>query len=186
MPAPAPLSPFLSDAATLPSVPGAYVLLVELHRETPVQLPGRPSIALPAGRYLYCGSARGPGGIKARVGRHMRPDKTVRWHIDQLTTAGQVLGAWIFPNGDECALAARLDAFPAPIAGFGSSDCPTCRSHLLAWPQNAPQFPPWSAPVDSSPQTGIAARSVSPDSSGTRRLTTTADPGPSKAMRDKT
>ena len=23
---------------------------------------------------------------------------------------------------------------PMPIAGFGSSDCTTCRSHLLQWP----------------------------------------------------
>jgi Uri superfamily endonuclease len=23
---------------------------------------------------------------------------------------------------------------PMPIAGFGSSDCATCRSHLLFWP----------------------------------------------------
>jgi Uri superfamily endonuclease len=46
---------------------------------------GRSSIILPAGRYLYCGSAKGPGGLKARLSRHMRRGKSVRWHIDRLT-----------------------------------------------------------------------------------------------------
>jgi hypothetical protein len=31
------------------------------------QLGGRAAIDLPAGRYLYCGSAKGPGGLKARL-----------------------------------------------------------------------------------------------------------------------
>lgn len=132
---------FHLDVGGLPTVPGAYVLLVELAGDVAVRLPGRPDVALSAGRYLYCGSARGPGGIKARVGRHMRRDKTVRWHIDQLTSAGRVLGAWVFPNGSECALVAGLSALPVPIPGFGSSDCRICPSHLLAWP-NGRRLPP--------------------------------------------
>ncbi len=128
---------FHPDATRLPAVPGAYVLLVETGREVVVRLPGRPPTILTPGRYLYCGSARGPGGIKARVARHMRRDKTVRWHVDRLTEAGSVLGAWTFPGGDECALVASLSALPVPMAGFGSSDCRTCASHLLAWPAGA-------------------------------------------------
>jgi Uri superfamily endonuclease len=41
---------------------------------------GRAAIELPAGRFLYCGSAKGQGGSKARLSRHF---KSVRWHIDQ-------------------------------------------------------------------------------------------------------
>jgi Uri superfamily endonuclease len=37
-----------------------------------VTLCGRAAIDLPAGRYLYCGSAKGPGGLKARLSRHFR------------------------------------------------------------------------------------------------------------------
>jgi Uri superfamily endonuclease len=125
---------FCREASELPSVPGAYVLLLELSALLPIRLPGRPVAALGAGRYLYCGSARGPGGIRARVGRHMRRDKVVRWHIDQLTAAGNVRGVWVFPGGNECALVASLGSLPMPIPGFGSSDCRTCASHLLAWP----------------------------------------------------
>jgi histidyl-tRNA synthetase len=56
---------------------------------------------------------------------------------DQLTEAGRVLGAWIAPGGDECALVRALAALPVPLDGFGSSDCPRCRAHLLHWPQGA-------------------------------------------------
>ncbi|CAA7611842.1 DUF123 domain-containing protein [Magnetospirillum sp. UT-4] len=113
---------------TLPAVPGAYVLLVEL---------AEPAAGLTAGRYLYCGSAKGPGGIRARVGRHMRRGKALRWHIDRLTEAGRVLGAWVFPGGDECALVAALSHLPVPVPGFGASDCRSCPAHLLAWPEGA-------------------------------------------------
>lgn len=116
---------FHSHADDLPAVPGAYVLVVRLDRVTD---------GLPPGRYLYCGSAYGPGGIRARLGRHMRRGKAIRWHIDRLTEAGQVMGAWVFPQGNECALVAQLAHLPVPKPGFGSSDCRVCASHLLAWP----------------------------------------------------
>ncbi|SMH38540.1 Uri superfamily endonuclease [Azospirillum lipoferum] len=131
-----------------PAVAGAYVLLVRLTEAVEVALPGRAKTVLPPGQYLYCGSARGPGGIRARISRHMRRDKNVRWHIDRLTTAGTVLGCWVFPDGDECALVTRLAALPAPVPGFGSSDCTVCRSHLLTWPDGTAL--PFGAP-DASP-----------------------------------
>ncbi|MGE4527232.1 MAG: DUF123 domain-containing protein [Rhodospirillaceae bacterium] len=111
-------------------MPGAYVLAVALDCA---------AAGLPPGRYLYCGSAKGPGGLKARLARHMRKGKAVRWHVDRITEAGRVLGVWAFPGGDECALAQRLAGmgFPVPIPGFGSSDCRVCESHLLAWPEGA-------------------------------------------------
>jgi len=114
--------------------PGAYLLLVTLRTMLTVALPGRNAVALPAGRYLYCGSAYGPGGVRARLRRHIQRGKALRWHIDRLTQAGNVAGAWVVPDGGECALAAALSQLPAPVRGFGSSDCRRCRSHLLYWP----------------------------------------------------
>jgi Uri superfamily endonuclease len=125
---------FHPDSAGLPAEPGAYVLLIQLVESLPVKLVGRPEVTLAPGHYLYCGSARGPGGIKARVCRHMQKEKTIRWHVDRLTTKGMVVGVWVFPGGDECELVAMLTGLPVPISGFGSSDCETCTSHLLAWP----------------------------------------------------
>ena len=125
---------FHAQASHLPAAPGAYVLHIRLEQDTVLHLTGRPPIHLSAGRYLYCGSARGPGGIKARVGRHMRTDKTIHWHIDHLTAAGRVVGAWVYGGASECALASCLTPFPTPAPGFGSSDCPVCASHLFQWP----------------------------------------------------
>ena len=124
---------FATDATGLPAVPGAYILLLTVPKARTVAIGGRTA-ALSAGRYLYCGSARGPGGIRSRVGRHMRRDKAVRWHVDQLTATQGVLAAWAFPGGNECGLAVALSGLPQPIPGFGSSDCPRCVSHLFAWP----------------------------------------------------
>ena len=122
------------DSNNLPNALGAYILLIELDGAVVVHLPKRREATLPAGRYLYCGSAYGPGGIKARVGRHMIRHKNIRWHVDQLTTAGTVLGAWTFPGENECVLVGKLSGLPVPIPGFGSSDCRACKSHLLFWP----------------------------------------------------
>ena len=126
-------SRFCGSVDEAPSLPGAYVIAIELAEPVVVTLCGRAAIDLPAGRYLYCGSANGPGGLKARLSRHFRRGKSVRWHIDQLTERGSVIGSWIFPGGFECELVRRFSLLPIPIPGFGSSDCAKCRSHLLKW-----------------------------------------------------
>ena len=125
---------FVRSAAEAPALPGAYLLVVTLSAALRVALPHRPEATLTPGRFLYAGSARGPGGLRARLGRHMRADKKPHWHIDRLTEAGAVEGAWVIPGGDECALVAALAHLPVPLPGFGSTDCRLCASHLLAWP----------------------------------------------------
>ena len=125
-------------AEDIPTDPGAYVLALALTRPLAITIGGATRM-LGAGRYLYCGSAYGPGGLRARIARHLRPVKPVRWHIDRLTACTRVRGAWAFPGGDECALARALAHLPTPVEGFGSSDCPDCRSHLFYWPRDLRQ-----------------------------------------------
>jgi Uri superfamily endonuclease len=136
------VGPERTDA--LPAGPGAYLLAIRLDRPAP--LPPRlvrPGLeTLPAGWLVYAGSARGPGGLRARLGRHLRPDKARRWHVDWLTAApGATVRAWPVPDGRECALVAAVLAWPGasvPVPGFGSSDCPRCPAHLLALAVPAP------------------------------------------------
>ena len=121
----------------LPAVSGAYILLIDLDRPLALDIPTLAPATLPPGRYAYCGSARGPGGLRARLARHLRRDKALRWHVDRLTALGRVTALVAVPQGAECALRAALQAAPgvtAPLPGFGSSDCRTCPSHLLALP----------------------------------------------------
>ena len=117
----------------LPKNSGAYVLFFNLRE--PIRLDiatlGFP-LAAP-GAYAYCGSARGPGGLRARIARHLRADKPLHWHIDRLTAAGRPTAIAYTTDGSECALLDRLIAGAGgsvPIPGFGSSDCRRCPSHL--------------------------------------------------------
>ncbi len=122
------------DAASLPAAPGAYLLLAQLAVPLSLRIRTLPPVVLAAGRYVYAGSARGPGGIRARVGRHLRHGKRPHWHIDYLTEAAAGLQAIAVPDGDECALIGALLAAggcEVAVAGFGSSDCRACNGHLL-------------------------------------------------------
>ncbi len=121
------------------SGPGAYVLVIELGAPFALEVASLPRAALPAGRYAYCGSAYGPGGLKARIGHHLRVEKAVRWHVDHLTRAGRVVDAQAVPGGRECDLFARVLEAPGasvPVPGFGSSDCRACPAHLVALPDD--------------------------------------------------
>ncbi|MEM1631178.1 MAG: GIY-YIG nuclease family protein [Thermofilum sp.] len=113
---------------------GVYALVLELQQELEVTI-GRERGALPPGIYVYIGSARGPGGVRARVLRHLRREKKVKWHIDQLTAAARALGIVFAETRErECVLTPHLEniGFAHPLPGFGSSDCTSgCRSHLL-------------------------------------------------------
>lgn len=122
----------VSSVETFPAVAGAYLLLLQLDVEMPSDA-RRKQAALPAGRYLYLGSARGPGGLRARIRRHLRADKRPHWHVDRLTAAARVAAVLAWPEGGECSWCAAIRARGAEVTlpGFGSSDCRRCPAHLL-------------------------------------------------------
>jgi len=125
----------IADAHEL-TAPGAYLLLIGLEGPVTVKAAAFPETTLAPGWYIYAGSAHGPGGLRARIARHFRADKPVRWHVDQVSTRAAGLAAAAYRNASECALVDRLlDArgFTVPAPGFGSSDCRLCTAHLLAW-----------------------------------------------------
>ena len=139
---------FVRAAREAPAAPGAYALLLRLDAPLLVRA-GRREALLAPGRYIYCGSAKGPGGLRARLASHMRRDnKRAHWHVDRLTIAGVAEGAWIAPGGDECALNDALRHLPVPIEGFGAADFPRCRAHLRFWPQEKPAPGPGFLPPE--------------------------------------
>ena len=120
-------------AGQVRGIPGAYVLLIELAEPLRFERPALGSAVL-EGTLAYVGSACGGGGIGARLARHFRPDKPVRWHVDELTNRAVSMAALAVPQGGECDLAAGLLAsgqFKPAMRGFGSSDCRGCLSHLF-------------------------------------------------------
>lgn len=125
----------VSATETAPAVPGAYALLIRI--DEPLDLTLRPGAhRFVPGWYVYAGSANGPGGLRARLARHMRADKKPHWHVDRLTQAAARIEALALEGGSECAIVAAL-TYSGPFAHvldrFGSSDCRACRSHLLMW-----------------------------------------------------
>lgn len=120
---------------SLPAERGAYALVIDLIRPLALGIPRYSGSVLPTGRYVYCGSAYGPGGIAARVGRHLRTDKKLRWHVDHLTHAGTVVDVMPVIGGRECDLLAAVLTTPGahvPLRRFGGMDCISCPAHLVA------------------------------------------------------
>lgn len=118
-----------------PAEKGAYALILPVAHS--IALPWRKqTLQLPAGCYVYAGNANGAGGIRGRLRHHLRSGKRPHWHVDHLTNAARLAYAFIGIAGSECDVVARLSAanvFEVPLAGFGSSDCRTCSSHLLRY-----------------------------------------------------
>lgn len=114
---------------------GTYALILRLECSEEITVGKLGVFSFPAGYYLYLGSALGPGGLEARLARHRRRDKKLRWHIDYLLEQAQLVEVWSVASTDklECrwAQAARqLPGAEIPVPGFGSSDC-RCPSHLI-------------------------------------------------------
>ncbi|HEY57203.1 MAG TPA: GIY-YIG nuclease family protein [Anaerolineae bacterium] len=136
----------------LPSTPGAYALALRLERPVGLRVGALGVWDFPEGVYVYLGSARGPGGIRARLGRHLRGASTPpgtgrpRWHVDYLRAMAQPI-AWGYTVAPapglpwECLWSQRLAAAPrawVPVPGFGASDCRhRCPAHLIAFPPDA-------------------------------------------------
>ncbi len=120
-------------AAPLPAQRGTYALLLHLPRAARLQIGKLGAFDFPRGYYVYVGSARGPGGLRARVARHARADKTLRWHIDYLRAVSNWRAVWYSTDAraDECIWAANVRRGGGVIAAprFGASDC-ACAAHL--------------------------------------------------------
>jgi Uri superfamily endonuclease len=148
---------------TIPKSPGTYALRLFLP-EAQILAIGRLGVfRFPAGDYLYLGSAFGPGGLHARLERHLKPTKRLHWHIDYLRPAVQVrqIGYQTAQNGPasgpdrlECRWSQALLRLPGactPVPGFGAGDCrAACPAHLVFSPP-ACLPPDWLARLAATP-----------------------------------
>lgn len=114
---------------------GTYVVWLRL--EKPAEIPvGRLGIfRFPKGNFAYVGSAFGPGGLPARVGRHLSGTGRPRWHIDYLRRRAVPLLAWTTSRPERlehewAAVLAKMKGAALPVHGFGCSDC-KCPAHLI-------------------------------------------------------
>ena len=121
---------------------GTYCLVIRLRVATEATIGKLGRFRLPKGYYVYCGSAM--RGLGARVARHMRQAKKLRWHIDHLLALpwAQLIAAHLLysPHRTECKVNRAVQSFggaAVPIPGFGSSDCTSgCPAHLTHFPKD--------------------------------------------------
>lgn len=119
----------------LPASSGSYALLLSCRQQRPLPIGRLGTLQLQPGIYVYVGSAFGPGGLRARLGHHLRIAERFHWHLDYLRRATEPLAIWYStaPSRQEhlwAELLMRSRGSRQPLAGFGSSDC-SCPTHLF-------------------------------------------------------
>jgi len=110
---------------------GVYIAVFYMARGRMVRAGRLGRFRLRQGVYFYVGSAQ--RNMSARLDRHSRKDKVLRWHIDYLSVKAEMLGAVIIAGSREleCELAKKLGRiFELAVPGFGASDC-RCGGHLF-------------------------------------------------------
>ena len=119
------------------SDPGTYALLLHAEETQSIEVGALGMMTVRPGWYVYVGSAFGPGGLQARVQRHVRGDGALHWHVDYLRTVTSLPSVWYTHDDErrECTWATLLrkaSSSPVPMEGFGASDC-DCPAHLVAF-----------------------------------------------------
>ena len=115
--------------------PGTYALILNLPHSVADVCVGRLGrFYFPAGWYVYVGSARGPGGLAARLAHHLQL-KPPHWHIDYLRAHASPVEVWYVTGMQrrECTWAQALlglSGAAVPVPRFGASDC-RCFTHLI-------------------------------------------------------
>ena len=130
------------DFHALPASHGTYALHLSVVPAQRISIGSLGQQRLPAGYYFYVGSARGTGGLRARVGRYLRGEGVPHWHIDHLRAVAEVRDVCYTVTDSlfECVWSQALAQLPnafIPVSNFGSSDCrSSCRAHLVAFPRH--------------------------------------------------
>ena len=115
---------------------GIYALIMALDHDATLTVGRLGEFSFSSGYYLYVGSAQ--RGLRARINRHLRREKALRWHIDYLRKQADIVEIWWSASQDsrECLwykAASRLPQAKVFVTRFGSSDC-RCPAHLLYLP----------------------------------------------------
>jgi len=145
-------------------VPGTYALLLQLESGANVTVGRLGTMFFPAGYYVYVGSALGPGGLAARLQRHLRAKKRLFWHIDHLLTQACIV-TWLVDDSGrrlECAWARALVStlgVQVAVPRFGASDC-RCATHLAY--VGASAEPSWDRWQSSLAELGESIRRAEP------------------------
>jgi Uri superfamily endonuclease len=111
------------------STPSTYQLIIRLSEDACIAFGALGEHRLPAGDYVYIGSAR--RNMAFRIKRHYNKQKKLHWHIDYLLTLEQanIIGVHLL-HDPECTANQNLSG-KILVPGLGASDCRAgCISHF--------------------------------------------------------
>src|SRR5512139_785094 len=128
-----------ASVAALAPHPGTYALVCRCSCRDEIAVGRLGFLAMRKGFYVYIGSAFGPGGIRARVARHVSRPVSRHWHIDYLWRSVRVAEVWyshdpVRREHDWARILRRAEGSSVPLRQFGASDC-RCEAHLLFFEQ---------------------------------------------------
>jgi Uri superfamily endonuclease len=116
----------------LSALKGVYVLIIQVNKDTHVNMGAIGKSTFKEGLYAYVGSAQ--NNLEQRVKRHLRKEKRKFWHVDYLLDNNATKVLKVFhkqaDKTEECTIAKVISERGKSIDGFGSSDC-NCKSHLF-------------------------------------------------------
>jgi Uri superfamily endonuclease len=117
------------------ALPGTYALLLRVDSLATIRVGSLGEMVVVPGFYVYVGSALGPGGLRGRLGHHLKPVAHPHWHVDYLRQVAGVVDVRYVVSSErmECAWARQLAVLPEvtiPLKKFGASDC-DCPAHLF-------------------------------------------------------
>jgi len=109
---------------------GVYTLIMRKEDESTIGVGALGNIRFKKGIYTYVGSAL--NGLKNRISRHLREEKSLYWHIDYLLKKSDIEEIIYAKKSEkiECEIARILSKRLEPIKHFGASDC-NCKTHLF-------------------------------------------------------
>ena len=128
--------PLMADMIQrIPPDHGTYALIYRCDAPFQAKVGKLGPVSFSTGYWIYIGSAFGPGGLKSRLGHHLKPSPRPHWHLDYVKHALRPVEIWLTTNPtiQEHTWAndlSQLRGATCPITGFGASDC-TCRAHLI-------------------------------------------------------
>jgi len=121
----------ISLALQILFVKGVYLLVINLGKNSRIKVGKLGKITFNKGSYVYVGSAL--NSLQARIARHLKSKKKLRWHIDYLLASPNAeIGMVITKQTEkriECKVNEIVQKFGELVEGFGCSDC-KCKSHL--------------------------------------------------------
>ncbi|MBI5680665.1 MAG: GIY-YIG nuclease family protein [Methanobacterium sp.] len=108
-----------------------YCLIIELNKNSSIEIGKLGKLVFKKGYYVYIGSAL--NSLDGRIKRHLSNEKKLFWHVDYLLNSpNSTIKEIILERSSEkweCSIAKEISKEGITVDRFGSSDC-KCNAHL--------------------------------------------------------